>query len=211
MSLSVHTLFLRSGRKEERSPYGVVFPGRGAWKGMSFFGVCEATAGAQEALCAWALEEIQRHLARSRSSLTKGLEQAVQACHLSLAQAQEAHPPNAQTGLGIVVGALRGDEVTLAWAGPGLVCLKEGQTLHLLPQTAASPIGQGKTPLAVSLRRFTFPPAQALLVCQSHLRRLTTLQGLEVVLSATPQQSLDRLHALLRDDPAFAAVLVSGP
>lgn len=209
MPLSVYTLFLRSGRKEEHSPYGALFPGKGAWKGMPFFGVCEATKGTQESLCSWALEEVQRHLARSRASLTTALTSALIACHTQIAQAQEGRPPEEQTGLGMAVGAVRGEEVLLAWAGPGLVCLKEGQTLHMLPQPTGGLVGLGKEPVQVSLRRFTFPPAGALLVCQSHLRRLTTLQGLEVVLAANPRQALDRLYALLREDPAFAAVLVA--
>ncbi|GBD11636.1 hypothetical protein HRbin23_01306 [bacterium HR23] len=112
-------------------------------------------------------------------------------------------------GLGITLGAVRGEEVTLAWAGPGMVCLKEGETLHILPPPAGGPIGVEGRAVQVSLRRFTFPPASALLVCHSHLRRLTTLQGLEVVLSAGPPQALDRLHALLREDPVFAGVLVA--
>ncbi|MFN3974650.1 MAG: hypothetical protein ACK4K2_05180 [Dehalococcoidia bacterium] len=209
MPPSVYTLFLRSGHKEERSPYGVVFSGKGAWRGTPFFVVCEPTKEAQERLCAWALEEIQRRLAGSRASLTTALTHAILECHSQIAQAQGGRPREEQGGLGLAVGAVRGEEVLLAWAGPGMVCVKEGQAIHLLPLPTGSAVGLEKGPLQVSLRHFTFPPAVALLVCQSHLRRLTTLQGLEVVLSASPSQALDRLHALLREDPAFAAVVVA--
>lgn len=208
MRPALYTLFLRSGRNEERSPYGVLFPGRGPWKGLSFFGVCEATSGTHESLCAWALEEVQRYLAKSRASLTTALNHALIACHTQMLQAQEGRPEGERVGLGMIVGALRTEELTLAWAGPGMICLKEEQTLHLLPRSPGGAIGQGSGPVQVSLRRFSFPPATAVLVCQSHLRPLITLQGLEVVLSAGPQQALSRLHALLREDPAFAAVLV---
>jgi hypothetical protein len=209
MPPSLYPLFLRGGRREERSPYGAVFPGKGAWKGVPFLGVCEATGEAGERLCGWAVEAVQRSLGGSRLSLTSALTRALLSCHRSLSQAPPGERPGGGAGLGMVLGALRGEEVVLAWAGPGMVCLREEGRVSLVPQPAGGPLGTGGETVPVALHRFSFPPALALLVSHSLLRRFTTPQGLEAILSAEPARALDRLAVLVGGEPAFAAVLTA--
>ncbi|MBI4336529.1 MAG: hypothetical protein HY683_01670 [Chloroflexi bacterium] len=212
-SALVTPVLVSAGRLETESPNLCTFRGKGLLQQVTFYTLVETTAQDNPDLCSWAARRLRDLIGHSRGSLTSALLQAVQGCHQELLAANQQGEPQDRVGLGITCLALRTDEVYLATAGPSLVYVLDGQGVRNVGVANAleGAVGLAASQLPVNLHRLTRGEAGAALVAMSSLSSMVTLEGVKAVLTAAPQEALTRLQLLVRQEPSFAALLVTWP
>ena len=196
------------------SPYAPSFPGRGTLDQVRFHALAETAAADPTTLTERALRTLERSLdSHGRGSLTRALDAAVQACHQDLREANAALDIASRVGVGLTCLALRDDEVTVARAGPGAVHLVDSTGVRRVAEGSDAREALGITPGAVSvaMERHALGPGQTLLAGGSALGRAVGYDGLQAIMSSTPEATARTLHLLMAEELLFTALIVSRP
>jgi hypothetical protein len=193
---------------------------------VQLYALAEATTPEGEGLCRWALATVQRHFGQQgRASLTSAMAGALRGCHEELFKANQEAPQASQAGLGITCLALRGEEVYVARAGPGVVYLYDGQDAQQIAsgtpvspgsrsqgaESAHAPVIVGLTPgeIPVQLHRHALRRGHALLATSSSFARLVNMEGLRAILSSSHREAINKLFLLNKEESLFAALLLT--
>ncbi len=83
------------------------------------------------------VETVRREYATSRGSISLALTQAMRAANEFFFATNANLPPDARRIAGMTAAILRDDELFIAQAGPGMVCLMRGEELQRYPETSS--------------------------------------------------------------------------
>jgi len=90
----------------------------------------------RDALARELVETARREYGASRGSIALALTQAVRAANDFFYTTNANLPPDARRIAGMTIAVLRDDELFIAQAGPGMVCLMRGDDLQRYPETS---------------------------------------------------------------------------
>ena len=210
------------GLQQGASPFTASFKGSGAQGQVLLHALAETAAADPEPLCRRVLTALQRALAsQERASLTTALSRALQASHQELQAANEQESLANRVGAGVTCLALSGTGVTIAQAGPGVVYLRDAHGVRTLepPRMDAAPepgseegalqLGIAAGEIPVLLGRYSLGQGQVLLAANSSLVSSVSYDGLMAILSASPQEAANKLSMVTKEDPFFAALMVT--
>ena len=210
----VTTLVIRNGsRPKNPLPFYSVFPGRGSQDSVDFHLLIETGSTEAESLCQRALSSLQTSLTGGgRTSLTTVLQEAFQACHEELEDANAPNDLASRVGVGVTCLALRGDESYLAVVGDAVMYLRDQHGVSKITpaiQGTSSPVlGTSQDPIEVTMARPALKDGESLLVASGSLEDAVGYDGIENILSTSPEAAIEKLTLLMGDDPLFLAIIL---
>ena len=211
----VTTLVIRDGnRPKNPSPFYSVFPGRGSQDSVDFHLLIETASTETEALCRRALSSLQTSLTGGgRTSLTTVLQEAFQACHEELEAANAPNDLASRVGVGVTCLALRGDESYLAVVGDAVMYLRDQHGVSKITPTiqgTSSPVlGTSPDTIEVTMARPALKDGESMLVASGSLEDAVGYDGIENILSTSPEAAIEKLILLMGDDPLFLAIILN--
>lgn len=211
----VTTLVIRNGsRPKNPLPFYSVFPGRGSQDSVDFHLLIETGSTEAESLCQRALSSLQTSLTGGgRTSLTTVLQEAFQACHEELEDANAPNDLASRVGVGVTCLALRGDESYLAVVGDAVMYLRDQHGVSKITpaiQGTSSPVlGTSQDPIEVTMARPALKDGESLLVASGSLEDAVGYDGIENILSTSPGAAIEKLTLLMGDDPLFLAIILN--
>ena len=211
----VTTLVIRNGsRPKNPLPFYSVFPGRGSQDSVDFHLLIETGSTEAESLCQRALGSLQASLTGGgRTSLTTVLQEAFQACHEELEDANAPNDLASRVGVGVTCLALRGDESYLAVVGDAVMYLRDQHGVSKITpaiQGTSSPVlGTSQDPIEVTMARPALKDGESLLVASGSLEDAVGYDGIENILSTSPEAAIEKLTLLMGDDPLFLAIILN--
>jgi len=211
----VTTLVIRNGsRPKNPLPFYSVFPGRGSQDSVDFHLLIETGSTEAESLCQQALSSLQTSLTGGgRTSLTTVLQEAFQACHEELEDANAPNDLASRVGVGVTCLALRGDESYLAVVGDAVMYLRDQHGVSKITpaiQGTSSPVlGTSQDPIEVTMARPALKDGESLLVASGSLEDAVGYDGIENILSTSPGAAIEKLTLLMGDDPLFLAIILN--
>ena len=211
----VTTLVIRNGsRPKNPLPFYSVFPGRGSQDSVDFHLLIETGSTEAESLCQRALSSLQTSLTGGgRTSLTTVLQEAYQACHEELEDADAPNDLASRVGVGVTCLALRGDESYLAVVGDAVMSLRDQHGVSKITpaiQGTSSPVlGTSQDPVEVTMARPAMKDGESLLVASGSLEDAVGYDGIENILSTSPEAAIEKLTLLMGDDPLFLAIILN--
>lgn len=214
MALQVTPIVVQRGELHQGpSPFVGAFEGRGLRQGVRFHLLAESAAATNEALCGRALQTFQRSLEdQGRVALTTALNRAFQDCHKEIRTLLQKEPLAARVGAALTVLALQNETVIYAQVGPGVLYVQEASSVRKLEAPGVSVddelLGIATKKVPVALGRHLVRPGQALLVANGAFGRVATYDGVHALLSASPEETAQALHALMREERSFAALRI---
>ena len=214
MPLQVTPIVVQGGElRQGPSPFVGSFQGRGLREGVQFHLLAESAAAANESLCGRALQTFQHSLEdQGRVALTTALNRAFQDSHKDIRTLLQKEPLAARVGAGLTVLALQDGTIIYAQVGPSVLYVREGSSVRRLEAPGVSAdeelLGIATKRVPVALGRHAMRPGQALLAANSAFGRVATYDGLHAILEASPEETAQVLHALMRDERSFAALRI---
>ena len=211
----VTTLVIRDGsRPKNPLPFYSAFPGRGSQDSVHFHLLIETGSTEPEALCQRALDSLHTSLTGGgRTSLTTVLQEAFQACHEELEDANAPNDLASRVGVGVTCLALRGDESYLAVVGDAVMYLRDQHGVSKITpaiQGTSSPVlGTSQDPIEVTMARPALKDGESLLVASGSLEDAVGYDGIENILSTSPEAAIEKLTLLMGDDPLFLAIILN--
>ena len=211
----VTTLVIRDGsRPKNPLPFYSMFPGKGSQDSVDFHLLIETGSTETEALCGRALGSLQTSLtAGGRTSLTTVLQEAFQACHADLEAANAANDLASRVGVGVTCLALRSDESYLAVVGDAVMYLRDQHGVSKITpaiQGTSSPVlGTSQDPIELTMARPALKDGESLLVASGSLEDAVGYDGIENILSASPEAAIEKLNLLMGDEPLFLAIILN--
>ena len=214
MALQVTPIVVQRGElRQGPSPFVGSFEGSGLRQGVQFHLLAESAAATNESVCGRALQTFQRSLeGQGRVALTTALNRAFQDCHKDIRTLLQAEPLAARVGAGLAVLALQGGTVIYAQVGPAVLYVSEAGSIRKLEAPGVSAgddlLGIPTKKVPVALGRHLMRPGQALLAAYGAFARVATYDGLHALLAASPEETAQTLHALMREERSFAALRI---
>ena len=211
----VTTLVVRDGSPQKNPfPFYSAFSGKGSQDSVQFHLLIESDSTETEALCQRALGSLQKSLTDgSRTSLTTVLQEAFQACHEELEAANAPNDLASRVGVGVTCLALRGDESYLAVVGDAVMYLRDQHGVSKITpaiQGTSSPVlGTSPDPIEVTMARPALKDGESLLVASGSLEDAVGYDGIENIMSTSPEAGIEKLTLLMDDDPLFLAIILN--
>jgi len=207
--------------QSDHSRYIISFPGKGSLHQVSFHLLVE-TASPYRETSEEALSCFQFSITnQENSSLTTALQVAFQACHETLRQKNDRLPLVRRVGVGLICIAVRGEQLYIAQAGPGVIYCRDGQgtrKLRLVPVSTPleessdneiQMIGIGEGKIQVALDRQLIQDGQKFIAANSALANATSYDGLDEILKSPVDEATRKLQVTMGEDPYFAALIVT--
>jgi hypothetical protein len=210
-------LVIREGNPQGNpSPFYATFSGKGSQDSVRFHLLIESSATEPEPLCKLALSSLQRSLTSGgRASLTSVLQDAFQTCHKDLEAANASHHMAARVGVGVACLAMRGNDAYMAVVGDSVIYLRDQHGVSKVTpavQGTSSPVlGTSSDAIEVTMARPSLRLGESLLVASGSLEDAVGYDGLENIMSTSPQASVEKLGLLMGDDPLFLALILNAP
>ncbi len=210
-------LVVRDGNPQGNpSPFYATFSGKGSQDSVTFHLLIESSATEATALCQRALTSFQKSLTSGvRASLTTVLGDAFQTCHKDLEAANAPRDMASRVGVGVTCLAMRGDEAYLAVVGDAVMYLRDRHGVTKITpavQGTSSPVlGTSSDPIEVTMARPALKPDESLLVASGSLEDAVGYDGLENIMSTSPQAAVEKLTLLMGEDPLFLAIIMNAP
>lgn len=198
------------------APFYSTFSGKGSQDSVQFHLLIESDATEAQALCQLALGSFQKSLTGgSRASLTSVLNEAFQTCHKALEDANAPNDMASRVGVGVTCLAVRGDEAYLAAVGDSIMYIRDQHGVSKITpavQGTSSPVlGTSSDPIEVTMVRPALKDGESLLVASGSLEDAAGYDGLENIMSTSPQAAVEKLSILMGDDPLFLAIILNAP
>ena len=210
-------LVVREGNPQGNpSPFYTTFSGKGSQDSVRFHLLIESSATEAEALCQRALASFQRSLTSGgRASLTSVLQGAFQTCHKDLEAVNASLDMASRVGVGAACLAMRGDDAYLAVVGDSVVYLRDqhgvSKVTPAIQGTSSPALGTSSDPIEVTMARPSLRPGESLLVASGSLEDAVGYDGLENIMSTSPQAAVEKLGLLMGEDPLFMALILNAP
>ena len=109
--------------------------------------------------------------------------------------------------------ALRGDESYLAVVGDAVMYLRDQHGVSKITpaiQGTSSPVlGTSPDPIEVTMARPALKDGESLLVASGSLEDAVGYDGIENIMSTSPEAAIEKLILLMEDDPLFLAIILN--
>ncbi len=211
----VTNLVVRDGSPQKNPfPFYSAFSGKGSQDSVQFHLLIESDSTEAETLCQRAFGSLQKSLTGGgRTSLTTVLQEAFQACHEELEAANAPNDLASRVGVGVTCLALRGDESYLAVVGDAVMYLRDQHGVSKITpaiQGTSSPVlGTSQDPIEVTMARPALKDGESLLVASGSLEDAVGYDGIENIMSTSPEAAIEKLTLLMGDDPLFLAIILN--
>ena len=211
----VTNLVVRDGSPQKNPfPFYSAFSGKGSQDSVQFHLLIESDSTEAETLCQRAFGSFQKSLTGGgRTSLTTVLQEAFQACHEELEAANAPNDLASRVGVGVTCLALRGDESYLAVVGDAVMYLRDQHGVSKITpaiQGTSSPVlGTSQDPIEVTMARPALKDGESLLVASGSLEDAVGYDGIENIMSTSPEAAIEKLTLLMGDDPLFLAIILN--
>jgi len=193
-------------------PFVASFRGSGILDEVSYHVMVESAE--PDSTCWTAATSIAKSLTgKGFVSLTSALDKALRDCHADLVTINKTSDPASRIGVSATCLAFRGTDLYLSRAGDSLLYMKDSKgTRQLLPGDDFGPkfgLGVDGSDPAITMERHILIGQETFLICSNSLKQVVSHDGIDAILSAAPNESMNKLGLIMDSSPFFVAMLTT--